>query len=224
MSNDKFQDKYNEVFQSLKEEKMNWDFEDFLKKAEGKESEVSPNETPVIPINSKQKPTFPKWFWMAASVVIVFGLGFIFFSQSNEVSNQAQLVENEIQKQKSDFINENHNHDVQVAVHTVDSVSGAKKDSIFIENSIAEKDVLDEILSKKSRIKKESKPRFVYNSALKNNTSKDSTEYKDSYVIVNGKRIENMEEAINITKYSFQVVANNVNQALAPKVMDNVDY
>lgn len=224
MSNDKFQDKYNEVFQSLKEEKMNWDFEDFLKKAEGKESEVSPNETPVIPINSKQKPTFPKWFWMAASVVIVFGLGFIFFSQSNEVSNQAQLVENEIQKQKSDFINENHNHDVQVAVHTVDSVSGAKKDSIFIENSIAEKDVLDEILSKKSRIKKESKPRFVYNSDLKNNNSKDSTGYKDSYVIVNGKRIENMEEAINITKYSFQVVANNVNQALAPKVMDNVDY
>lgn len=223
MSNDKFQDKYNEVFQSLKEEKMNWDFEDFLKKTEGKNDEVSSNEIPVIPIEAK-KPSFPKWFWMAASVVLLFGLGFIFnYNQTDAVNNQAKLVENEIQKQKTDFINENHNHDSQVAVHTIDSASGAKKDSIFIENSIAEKDVLDEILSKKSRIKKESKPRYVYNSQS-NLSQKDSTGYKDSYVIVNGKRIESMEEAINVTKYSFQVVANNVNQALAPKVMDNVDY
>jgi len=223
MNNDKFQDKYNEIFQNLKEEKMNWDFEDFLKKAEGNEDEVSSNETPVIPIQAK-KPSFPKWFWMAASAVILFGLAFIFnYNQTNGLNEQARLVENEIQKQKTEFINENHNHDVQVAVHTADSASGAKKDSIFIENSIAEKDVLDEILSKKSRIKKESKPRYVYNS--QGNLSKhDSTGYKDSYVIVNGKRIENMEEAINVTKYSFQVVANNVNQALAPKVMDNVDY
>lgn len=221
MSKDKFQDKYNEVFQSLKEEKMNWDFEDFLKKAEGNQDEVS--EAPIIPIQGK-KPSLPKWFWMAASVVIFLSLGFIFnYNQNSEVVDQAKLVENEIQKQKSDFINENHNHDVQVAVHTIDSATGAKKDSIFIENSIAEKDVLDEILSKKSRIKKESKPRYVQNTVFKNNTLKDSTGYKDSYVIVNGKRIENMEEAINITKYSFQVMATNVNQALNTKVMDNVE-
>ncbi|MGI9653375.1 hypothetical protein [Chryseobacterium sp. RLHN22] len=223
MNNDKFQDKYNEIFQNLKEEKMNWDFEDFLKKAERNEDEISSNETLVIPIQAK-KPSFPKWFWMAASAVILWGLAFIFnYNQTNGLNEQARLVENEIQKQKTEFINENHNHDVQVAVHTTDSASGAKKDSIFIENSIAEKDVLDEILSKKSRIKKESKPRYVYNSQS-NLSQKDSTGYKDSYVIVNGKRIENMEEAINVTKYSFQVVANNVNQALAPKVMDNVDY
>lgn len=223
MNNDKFQDKYNEIFQNLKEEKMNWDFEDFLKKAERNEDEISSNETLVIPIQAK-KPSFPKWFWMAASAVILLGLAFIFnYNQTNGLNEQARLVENEIQKQKTEFINENHNHDVQVAVHTTDSASGAKKDSIFIENSIAEKDVLDEILSKKSRIKKESKPRYVYNSQS-NLSQKDSTGYKDSYVIVNGKRIENMEEAINVTKYSFQVVANNVNQALAPKVMDNVDY
>ncbi|MCX8533670.1 hypothetical protein [Chryseobacterium luquanense] len=221
MSNDKFQDKYNEIFQSLKEEKMNWDFEDFLKKAEGNEDEVS--KAIIIPIQG-QKPSLPKWFWMAASAVILFSVGFVFnYNQNSEVVDQAKFVENEIQKQKSDFINENHNHDVQVAVHTIDSATGAKKDSIFIENSIAEKDVLDEILSKKSRIKKESKPRYVQNSVFKNNTLKDSTGYKDSYVIVNGKRIENMEEAINITKYSFQVMANNVNQALNTKVMDNVE-
>lgn len=224
MSNDKFQDKYNEVFQSLKEEKMNWDFEDFLKKAEGNEDEISDNETPVIPIQGK-KPSLPKWFWMAASVILLLSIGFLFNqNQNGEVTDQAKLVENEIQKQKNDFINENHNPNSQVAVHITDSVSGAKQDSIFVENSIAEKDVLDDILSKKSRIKKESKPKYVYNPQKNNLIQKDSTRYKDSYVIVNGKRIDNMEEAINVTKYSFQIVANNVNQALAPKVMDNVDY
>lgn len=222
MSNDKFQDKYNEIFQGLKEEKMNWDFEDFLQKAE--ESDISADEAPIIPIQSK-KPSLPKWFWMVASAVILLSVGFLFNdNQNGEVADQARLVENEIQKQKNDFINENHNPNSQVAVHITDSVSGPKQDSIFVENSIAEKDVLDEILSKKSRIKKESKPRYVDNSGLKNKTFKDSIGYKDSYVIVNGKRIDNMEEAINVTKYSFQVVANNVNQALAPKVMDNVDY
>lgn len=222
MSNDKFQDKYNEIFQDLKEEKMNWDFEDFLQKAEA--SEISTGKAPIIPIQSK-KPSLPKWFWMAASAVILLSVGFLFNdNQNGEVADQAKLVENEIQKQKNDFINENHNPNSQVAVHITDSVSGPKQDSIFVDNSIAEKDVLDEILSKKSRIKKESKPRYVDNSGLKNKTFKDSIGYKDSYVIVNGKRIDNMEEAINVTKYSFQVVANNVNQALAPKVMDNVDY
>lgn len=221
MSNDKFQDKYNEIFQGLKEEKMNWDFEDFLQKAEG--CDISADEAPIIPIQSK-KPSLPKWFWMAASAIILLSVGFLFNdNQNREVADQAKLVENEIQKQKNDFINENHNPNSQVAVHITDSVSGPKQDSIFVENSIAEKDVLDEILSKKSRIKKESKPRYVDNSGLKNKTFKDSIGYKDSYVIVNGKRIENVEEAINVTRYSFQVMAANVNQALHTQVMDNVD-
>ena len=219
MNNDQFQDKYKEVFKDLKKEKMNWDFEDFLQKAEGNKD----NEAEIISIN-RANPSFPKWFWMAASVVLLLSAGLIFNNNQNaDVENQAQLVANEIQKQKSDFIKENHEHETQVAVLSNDSISGEKRDSIFEESSLAEVDVLDKILSKKSRIKKETKPRYVSNSAVKN--IKDSTGYKDSYVIVNGKRIDNMEEAINVTKYSFQVVANNMNQALAqPKVMDNVEY
>ena len=219
MSNEQFQDKYTEVLKGLKEEKMNWDFEDFIQKAEGNAND----EAEIIPI-SKAKPLFPKWFWMAASVVLLFSIGLIFnYNQNADVENQAQLVANEIQKQKSDFIKENHEHQTQVAVLSNDSISGEKRDSIFQESSLAEVDVLDKILSKKSRIKKETKPRYVSNTDVKN--IKDSTGYRDSYVIVNGKRIDNVEEAINVTKYSFQVVANNVNQALSqPKVMDNVEY
>lgn len=218
MNNDQYQDNYAEVLKDLKEEKMDWNFEDFLQKAESVDHEAE-----ITPI-TKVKPSFPKWFWMAASVVIIFSIGLIFnYTQNAEVNNQSKLVENEIQKQKSDFINENHEHQTQVAILNSDSISGAKKDSIFEENTLAETDVLDKILSKRSRIKKETKPRYVQNSDIKN--IKDSTGYRGSYVIVNGKRIDNMEEAINVTKYSLQVVANNVNQALEqPKVMDNVEY
>jgi cell division protein FtsL len=224
MSNDKFQNKYDEIFQNIKEEKMDWDFEDFLKKAEGKEDEVQ-NETPIIPIDTKTKPSFPKWFWMAASVALLLSIGFVFNENKNsEVEDKAQLVENQIKDQKNDFIEENSDHQEQVALnHPSDSVSGAKKDSIFQENAVAERDVLDEILPKRGRLKKERKPKFVYNSSY-NKALKDSTGYKDSYVIVNGKKIENVEEAINVTKYSFQIFANNVSEKLAkPTVVDD-DY
>ncbi|MCS3871686.1 cell division protein FtsL [Chryseobacterium ginsenosidimutans] len=224
MSNDKFQNKYDEIFQNIKEEKMDWDFEDFLKKAEGKEDEVQ-NEAPIIPIDTKTKPSFPKWFWMAASVALLLSIGFIFNENKNsDVEDKAQLVENQIKKQKNNFIEENSDHQEQVALnHASDSISGAKKDSIFQESTVAERDVLDEILPKRGRLKKERKPKFVYNSSY-NKAPKDSTGYKDSYVIVNGKKIENVEEAINVTKYSFQIFANNVSEKLAkPTVVDD-DY
>ncbi|WP_312902801.1 hypothetical protein [Chryseobacterium taichungense] len=224
MSKDKFQDKYNEIFQQLKEEKMDWDFEDFLKKAEDKDEVQDNNETPIIPIDSKNRPSIPKWFWMAASVVVLLSIGFIFNYNNKNIEEQAQLVENQIKLQKNDFIEENSEHQAKVAVNQVsDSVSGTKKDSLFQENTMAEKDYLDEILPKRGRLKKERKPRFVYNSSYQK-ASKDSTGYKDSYVIVNGKRIENVEEAINVTKYSFQIFANNVSEKLVqPKVVDD-DY
>ncbi|KUJ50544.1 hypothetical protein [Chryseobacterium sp. JAH] len=219
MNKDQYQDKYTEVFKGLKEEKMNWDFEDFLQKADNSAHDGAD----IIPA-SKSNPSFPKWFWMAASIVLLFSVGLFFnYHQNEDVQNQAQLVANEIKKQKADFIKENSEHETQVAVLNSDSISGEKRDSIFQEASLAEADVLDKILSKKSRIKKETKPRYVSNTGVQ--SVKDSTGYKDSYVIVNGKRIENMEEAINVTKYSFQVVANNMSQALTqPKVMDNVEY
>lgn len=222
MSNDKFQDKYEEIFQNLKEEKMNWDFNDFLKKKEEKNDEVQENITPIVPIDTKTKPSFPKWFWMAASVVLLLSVGLIFnYTHNSNVENQAQLVENQIKKQKDNFIEENSEHTEQVAVNLPnDSVSGAKKDSVFHETPVAEKDYLDEILPKRGRLKKERKPKYVYNSSK----ASDSTGYKDSYVIVNGKRIENVEEAINVTKYSFQIFANNVSEKLAkPTVVDD-DY
>ncbi|MFN1217021.1 hypothetical protein ACKW6Q_08550 [Chryseobacterium kwangjuense] len=223
MNKDQFQNKYDEIFQEIKEEKMEWSFEDFLQKTEGGTENSETGEAPVIPLQ-KNKPSFPKWFWMAAGLVLLFSIGFFFNDYRTGVSEREKLVKDEVLKQKSEFIEENNDHQEQVAVNHTDSISGAKKDSVFQENSFAEKDVLDEILPKRGRLKKESKPRFVNNSSYKNKASKDSTGYKDSYVIVNGKRIDNVDEAINVTKYSFQIFANNVSEKLVqPTVVDD-DY
>lgn len=222
MSKDQFQNKYDEIFHEIKEEKMEWSFEDFLQKAEGGDSES--NEAPIIPLQ-KNKPSFPKWFWMAAGLVLLFSVGFLMNNYRIGVAEREKLVKDEVLKQKSRFIEENNDHQEQVAVNHTDSISGVKKDSLFQENSVAEKDVMDEILPKRGRLKKESKPRFVDNSSYKTKkTLNDSTGYKDSYVIVNGKRIDNVDEAINITKYSFQIFANNVSEKLVQPAVVNDDY
>lgn len=223
MKKDQLQDKYDEIFREIKEDKMEWSFDDFLQQTENAEPEE--NTSPVIPLGESKKPSFPKWFWMAASVMLVFGIGFFLKNNSGTgVQNKESLVKNEVLKQKSGFIEENNNHNEQVAVNHTDSISGAKKDSIFQENNVAEKDVMDEILPKRGRLKKEKKPRYADNSSFKNNKSKDSTGYENSYVIVNGKRIDNVEEAINVTKYSFQIFANNVSEKLAQPTVVEDDY
>jgi hypothetical protein len=144
--------------------------------------------------------------------ILLLSVGLIFnYNQNSNVENQAQLVENQIKKQKDNFIEENNEHQEQVAVNLPMILFPERKRFCFSENPVAEKDVLDEILPKRGRLKKERKPKYVYNSSK----ASDSTGYKDSYVIVNGKRIENVEEAINVTKYSFQIFANNVSEKLA---------
>ncbi|OCA70983.1 hypothetical protein BBI01_13745 [Chryseobacterium artocarpi] len=215
MKKDQLQDKYDKVFQDIKEEKMDWSFEDFLQKAEGTEPEQS--VTPIIPLEEKKKPSFPKWFWMAASVMLVFSIGLFLNNRDSGagVLDQEKLVKDEVLRQKSSFIEENKDHEAQVAVNHTDSISGTKKDSIFQENPVAEKDVLDEILPKRGRLKKERKPRYADNSSISNKTSNDSTMYNDSYVIVNGKRISSEKEAIDVTKYSFMKLGNEFKKTVA---------
>lgn len=213
MKKDQLQDKYDKVFQDIKEEKMDWSFEDFLQKAEGTASEE--NIIPIIPLEEKKKPSFPKWFWMAASVMLVFGIGSFLYNKDSGMSDKEKLVKDEVLRQKSNFIEENKDHEAQVAVNHTDSISGVKKDSVFQENSVAEKDVLDEILPKRGRLKKERKPRYADNSSVTSKTSNDSTMYNDSYVIVNGKRISSEKEAIDVAKYSFMKLGNEFKKTVA---------
>lgn len=213
MKKDQLQDKYNEIFREIKEEKMDWSFEDFLQTAEGAEPEQ--DTTPIIPLDRKKKPSFPKWFWMAAGVILVFSIGFFLNNYNTDVQDREKLVKDEILKQKSGFIEENSDHQEQVAVNYTDSISGAKKDSVFQDNQVAEKDVMDEILPKRGRLKKETRPRYVSNASNNKNLSDSAAAYNDSYVIVNGKRISSEKEAIDVAKYSFMKLGNEFKKTVA---------
>ena len=208
MKNDNSQSKYDEIFHDLKSEKMNWDFDEFLKEAEK-------SEQPTTIISEKKGASFPKFFWMAASLVLLFSLG-IFFKvfNKNQIEEQDLLSKNEILKQKNDFGKGNE----IVAVHAEDSLKTVQDslvtDSVSVSN---DEEVMDKILPRRGRLKKTVRQFYVQNSEEKKSAPEKSAtpEYQSNYVIINGQRIENEQEAIDLTKYSFRILSENVSKTVA---------
>ena len=209
MKTDKSQDKYNEIFQELKEEKMNWDFEDFLAEAEKEEK-------PVIKIAEKKGASFPKFYWLAASLVLLASVGaFYKFNEKKSIDEQDNLVKNEIIKQKNDFGKDNE----IVAVHSNDPLKTASDSLVTDSVSIGtDEDLMDKILPKRGRIKRNSRPVYVQNDTAEKSAKKRNenvTVYESNYVIINGQKIENEQEAIDLAKYSLQILSENVSKTVA---------
>ena len=211
MNNDKFQDKYNEIFQEMKDDKMNWDFEDFLKKAENQ-------DTPIIPIATAKKPIIPRNFWMAASIVLLFGIffGIKNWSTNSDVETQNSLVQNQVQNQRDEILQGNDvaYQDPQDSLKT--NPNTMLVDSLQNEVSNPEK-VMNLIVPKKGRLQKIRKQKLAYQP--QNNQQNNAPEYEDNFVIVNGHKITSEEEAINVAKYSFQMLSNNVAKTIATSVV-----
>ena len=210
MKTDKSQDKYNEIFQELREEKMNWDFEDFLAEAE-KEKNLTNK------ISEKKSASFPKFYWMAASVVLLVSMGVFYkISDQNKMDEQDQLVKNEILKQKDDFGKGNEIVAINNAKDSLKTASDSLvTDSVSISNG---EDVIEKILPKRGRIKRQTRPLFVDNSTPKKSATgktAQNPEYESNYVIINGQKIENEQEAIDLTKYSFRILSENVSKTVA---------
>lgn len=216
MNNDKSQNKYDEIFREIKEEKLDWDFGDFLKKTE-KES------TPVIPIHHKNESRFPKMLWLAASVVLIVGmvLGFKNLSDS-EVRKNDDFVKNEIQRQKKsgELIDTLSINKKALAVN--DSLKNKPQNEMLKKDSMTS-DVIsvEMILPKRGRIKRSSKAYLVQNS---DSVSSPKNEYESSYVMVNGQKIDNEKEAIDVAKYSLQMLSDKFAQTVTADNTFNIDY
>ncbi len=209
MKTDRSQDKYNEIFQELRDEKMKWNFEDFLAEAEKEEK-------PVIKISEKKSASFPKFYWLAASLVLLASVGAFFkFIQPSSIQEQNDLVKNEIIKQKDDFGNGNE----IVAVHSNDSLKTASDSLVTDSVSIGtDEDLMDKILPKRGRIKINSRPVYVQNDNAEKSAKKineNVSGYESNYVIINGQKIENEQEAIDLAKYSLQILSENVSKTVA---------
>ena len=211
MKKDQTQDKYKEITKELKDEKMNWDFEDFLEKTKQEEK--------IIPLVPKTKGgSFPKTFWMAASVILLVSIGIFFnYENGNTVSENDQLVQNEIKKQKDSFRQESN-----LAVNAINDSLKIKSDSIISDSTrtveqTAEPDIIEQIIPKRGRINRNSRQRYAENSTSKDieKTNSKTPKYESSYVIINGQKIENEQEAIDLTKYSFRILSENVSKTVA---------
>lgn len=152
---------------------------------------------------------------MAASLVLLVSLA-VFFKvfNKNQIEEQDLLSKNEILKQKNDFGKGNE----IVAVHAADSLKTVQDslvtDSVSVSN---DEEVMDKILPRRGRLKKPVRQFYVQNSEEKKSAPEKSAtpEYQSNYVIINGQRIENEQEAIDLTKYSFRILSENVSKTVA---------
>ncbi len=192
MNKDKFQDKYNQIFQELKEEKMDWDFEDFLEKAEKNSADEK-----IVPIQKKGGGSNTQWFWMAASVALVFGLG-MFFRNTPEKNNvEPSIVSTNTSSVKKDVS--------KPVVENVGTVSVTRK--------------IDVEPAKKKKSRYRNNAQYLAKNSVKHHhksaqNEEEIIEYNPNFVIINGKPVATEEEAINYTKTALDMLGGNINSAL----------
>jgi hypothetical protein len=191
MNKDKFQDKYQEIFQEMKEEKMDWDFEDFLQKTE----ENSAAEK-IVPIQ-KNGGGNTKWFWMAASVVLLLGFG-MFFKNTTEKTN----VEPSIVSRNTSSVERDASKSV---VENVGTVSVTRK--------------IDVEPAKKKKSRYRNNAQYLAKNTVKHHhksarNDEGVIEYNPNFVIINGKPVATEEEAISYTKTALDMLGGNINSAL----------
>ena len=189
MNKDSFQDKYQEIFQEMKEEKMNWNFDDFLAKTEEK-----PQDAKIVPLHKKSS---KQWMYIAASMVLVFGL--VLFFNNDKTTSPNDTIASAIEKQK------NNGEFAQVYPET-NNISVTQDSTKTTEKLTEKEDVVEKILPKKGRLKKTFRPRYVKLETQKNLEKTKTQEYNPNYVIINGHKIESEKEAIDVTKYSFHIL------------------
>ena len=183
---------YFETLEKEKSEKSTLDFNQFLVL-------VNKDKNIIVPEKNNQF----KWVWLAASLLFIFSLGAFWLNQNKieQVKENVQIANSDIyKKQKSKIMQEN----------SYDPAN--EKAEPKVQKTAKSNDVMDDILPKKSRMKKRVIRRYVDNATPQKTSEK--SEYESNYVIINGHKITNEKEAIDVTKYSFQILANNVNHGV----------
>ena len=146
-------------------------------------------------------------------------MGFFFkFLNNNSIDEQDNLVKNEILRQKEKF-----NQDTNLAVNEISDSLQIKSDSIISDSASTvdqrnETDITDQILPKRSRMKKQVRQHYAQTTNQKKSVKKQSaktSEYESNYVIINGQKITSEKEAIDLTKYSFRIFSENVSKTIA---------
>lgn len=197
MNTDKFQDKYNEIFQELKEEKMDWNFDDFLAQTE------KPLEAKIVSL--KKKPN-KQWIYLAASMAVIVGFGIVLKNNFSEKTNiePTKIVQN----------TSTENTSIQ-NITKIESTVKVTDNTMPITRTIN----TEPVKRKKSKYKNTAQylaknHQSTYKNQKKVHIDDEIVEYNPSFVIINGKPVATEDEAIKYTKNAIDMLGGNINTAL----------
>lgn len=197
MNTDKFQDKYNEIFQELKEEKMDWNFDDFLAQTE------KPLEAKIVSL--KKKPN-KQWIYLAASMAVIVGFGIVLKNNFSEKTNiePTKIVQNTTTENTS----------IQ-NITKIESTVKVTDNTMPITRTIN----TEPVKRKKSKYKNTAQylaknHQSTYKNQKKVHIDDEIVEYNPSFVIINGKPVATEDEAIKYTKNAIDMLGGNINTAL----------
>jgi len=206
----------NPYFSFLKEEKqekLDISFEDFLKKTE---------EPKIIALSIKKNSY--KVYWMAASLVLLMGVGAFW------MINQPQKMETVIAK-NPEFPKKEKVENVSPVVETEEQTTTPKEVLATQESQKVEKISDDNAV--KELVQKEVKRLMAQQETQSKKEEKQVTDpvesiadYNPNYVIINGKPIYDESEAIAVTENAFNYFASNVTQTInhAESAQNQVDF
>ncbi len=188
----------NPYFSFLKEEKkekMDLNFEDFLKKTE---------EPKIIPMPVTRKKTYSQ-YWMAASLILLMGISGVW------MFNNPETLEPQMARHT------NKSMPAEPIEVTPDSGTENPSEVLAQNNSGQEKAGKEvKILTQHQK----SKTQFVHQPKQidtdNQNQPKVATDsdYNPNYVIINGKPVYSEQEAIAVTEDTFNYFASNVTQTI----------
>lgn len=195
----------NPYFSFLKEEKqekLDINFEDFLNKAT-KQNVTEEPKIMALPIAKRKSYT---QYWMAASLVLLMGIGG-FWIFNNPENIETQIVKHTETPKKVET----------PKVSPMEDIS--TQQPVLAQQNVQPK---TQKVEKKNAVEnQESKALFAYHQPKEiktdnqnqNKVNSDS-DYNPNYVIINGKPIYSEQEAIAVTEDTFNYFASNVTQTI----------
>ncbi|MEC5395727.1 hypothetical protein [Bergeyella sp. RCAD1439] len=199
MNKEQLQDKYDDVFRDLKGEKMDWDFDAFLREAENLQSEVG--EKPF------RKRSLRWWYGVAAGLVLAVGLGvMLMLSEAGQPGMDTRLVQKRVLEHGASGIVGGEMAKVQDSLLSV-------QDSLVrsISSDQEAEAVMNKILPKRHRLKKTKKQHYASREPRK----EKNKGYEGEFVMVNGYEIKDEKEAVEVVKYSLHLFSDKVSQTVA---------
>lgn len=196
---------YKNTVDQLRKESMHWEFEEFL-------SQIEESSTKAESTRKSSKNKIIALSFTAAAAAMALLVSTLVLNESAPVTPQLA----------------NSQEEVSIPMQKEVLYSDLSGDSVKVRNSSAvsiEPEVLmEKILPKRGRIKRQMPPTLVQRETTKPKSDVVATVNADlakgeistqALVTINGQEVKNQQEALELTHYSLRVLSENVNRTVS---------